>query len=341
MRTPTSSGTEHGEPTREGEVNPDADITPPTPARSRIAAGTTPPRRRHTADEVIESGEIVERRSLVIRSKTATSFDLDDEVTEVTLIRTPAPQTRGGRRMLWLLVGIACGAIAVALALLARPRAAALEARAEMIGTVLDGESRAARVRVEAIASSPVLRAGIETDGRTLADMVHDNDLVLPLQRGDVIDVFQIRDGIRTLVLRLPAGATVLAPPTDGTVIEAKNHGVVVVAKAAIPKQRSGIAGEIVLSTPVDLTTVSTLIAEHASGAVLEGLGEPIVLVQGGTPNVRIPITTKSPPAGSLSLAAVVRPTVNRNYALGFMAASILALSIFAASVVRERRQVA
>lgn len=338
MRTPASSGSEQGEPTREGEVNPDADITQPTQARSRIAAGTTPPRRRHMADEVIESGEIVERRSLVIRSNTVPWTDVDDEVTEVTSIRMPAPETRS-RRMVWLLAGLTCGAIAVALMVLARPRAAALESRAEMIGTTLDGEAHAAKVRVEAIASSPVLRAGIETDGKTLADMIHDNDLVLPLQRGDVIEMFQIRDARRTLVLRLPAGARVLAAPKDGTLIDANNHGVVVVAKAAIPKQPSGIAGEIVLSTPVDLTSVSTSVSEHTSGAVLDGLGEPIVLVKGGTPNVRIPITTKSPHAGSLSLAAVVPPNAYRTYAWVFMLASILALSIFAASVVRGRRE--
>jgi hypothetical protein len=309
-----------------------------------MAAGTAPPpssRRRHTVDEVIEVGEIVERRSLVVRSKSIAGVDWSDEPTEITVRRLPARPARD-RRVLLLLASVACGLAALTLGLLARPHATGspeLEARAEMIGTTLDGEARAAAVRAEAIAASPVLRAGIETDAGTLADMAHDNDLVLPLQRGDIIEVFQVRDGKRALLLRLPAGAAPLSAPAARTRIEAHDHRVVVVAKAAIPRHASGVAGEIVLSTPVDLAEVSTRISQHASGAVLDGLGEAIVLVDGGTPTVRIPIATKSPVAGSLSLAAAVPATVNRSYARALLVASFLLLTIFALSVWRTKKQ--
>lgn len=339
MRTPTPR--EFDEP--QSEARRREDPTPPAPMRARTAAGTAPPRpswqRRNPADDAIESGEIVERRSLVVRSQTASSA-WHDESTEVTA--PPVPQRR--RRVLWLATAIACGVVAGVLLRLATPGAAntaALETRAEMIGTTLEGEARAAMVRAEAIAASPVLRAGIATDASTLADMAREHDLVFPLQRGEVIEVFQVTGGNRALLLRLPAGARALVPPAAGhTRIAARDHGVVVVAKAAVAQDHAGIAGEIVLSTPVDLAPVARRISEHASGAVLEGLGEEIVLVEGGaTPNVTLPITTTSPVEGTLSLAASVPlPTANRTYAWACMGVALLLLSIFAVSAIRARR---
>ena len=345
MRTPTPRDFDEPEieVTPRADLTPRTDVSPPSPVRSRTAAGTPPIRparqRRNPADEVIESGEIPEKRSLVVRS-TTTATDWSDDATEISAI--PAQPRR--RHVVWLAAAIACGIAAAVLLLRGKPgvaSSAALESRAEMIGTTLDGEARAAMVRVEAIAASPVLRAAIETDPSTLADMARDHDVVFPLQRGDVIEVFQVTGETRTLMLRLPAGARPLVPPAAGqTRIEAHDHGVVVVANAPVTKGVAGVAGELVLSTPIDLAPVASRISEHASGAVLEGLGEPIVLLAGGaTPNVTLPITTTSPVAGALALAASVPlPTQDRTYAWACMGAALLLLSIFAVSAVRARR---
>lgn len=346
MQTPTRATPD----VPEVEGTPSAPAAQPAQVRARIATGTAPPprpvpqRRSNTVEEVIESGEIVERRSLVIRSQSLPAIDWSDEATEITAI--PARPPTRNRSVVWLVAAGVCGvAAAVALALVARSDAAtlaALEPAAEMIGTTLEGEARAAMLRAEAFATSPALRAGIETDANTLADMARDQDLAFTLQRGDVVEVFQIRDGARTLMLRLPAVDPVRNPPTVGqTHVDVRDHRVVVVATTAVANQRSAIAGQIVLSTPVDLAPVARRVSEHASGAVLEGLGEPVALVNGAaTATVRIPIRARAPITGALSLAAVVpQPTLQRSFAWAAIAASLLLLAIYAASVLRTRRR--
>ena len=321
-----------------------SDVTPPTPLRTRTASGTQPPgRRRHTVEEPIESGEIVERRSLVIRSQPVPTIEWNEGPTEIAAQSLPAVETRS-RRVLWLAAAVACGVIAIVFALRAQPDAtnvAALEARAEMMGTMLDGEARAAMVRAEAMATSPVLRAAIETDADTLADMARDRDVAFSLGKGEVIEVYQVRTDARRLLLRLPADAKPLEAPAAGQArIESGNSNVTVIAAAPIANERSKIAGEIVISTPIDLGPVSKRIAEHASGAVVTGLDQAIVMIDSKTvPNVTLPIHTRTPVAGSLSLAAVVRqPTASSAYAWIFMSASAVLLAIFVVSLVRSRR---
>lgn len=346
MRTPTPPEAASDEP--EIEVTPRGDLTPPVPVRTRAAAGSRPPgsrprQRYNVDDDVIESGEIVERRSLVVRSKEPPADEWSDEPTEISIPAMPVQRERSWR-VLWLLAAIACAGAAVALLLRAPPGAAdasTLEASAVMIGTTLDGEARAATVRVEAMATSPVLRAGIETDASTLADMARDNDLVLALPRGDVLEVFQLRDGARTLMLRLPADAQPLAPPAAGTTrIEAKHHTVVVVATATVAKRGTGVAGEIVISTPVALASLARGLSEHTSGAVLQGLGEDLVLVAGGTPpNVTLPIPLTTPVTRALSLAAVAQlVTSSRTYIWACAGMSLLLLLVFAVSAIRARQ---
>src|SRR5688572_18338782 len=163
----------------DAEGRPRADLTPRAPQRTRTAAGTLPPnRRRNTADDVIESGEIeTDRRSLVIRSQKLPAVDWNEGPTELSVPALVAVPRKRNWRMLLLAGAIVLGIAAVALVLRAKPDGTAvnaLEARAEMIGSTLDGEARAVLVRAEAMATSPMLRAAVETDASTLANMARD-----------------------------------------------------------------------------------------------------------------------------------------------------------------------
>lgn len=316
------------------------DVPAEASPRTRTATGTEPPARqprRNTVDDVIESGEIIERRSLVIRSQRPADFN--EEPTELAIPPLDVAPTRSWRG-LWLAAGIVLGVVAV-MGLGAKPEAGAgdaLAARAEMIATTLDGEARAALVRAEAIASSPVLRAAITTDASTLADMARDRDLTFQLGTGDVIEVFQVRGTDRSLLLRLPADAAPLVAPAAGrTRIDTAKQALVTVASAVVTPDRA-VAGEIVLSTRIDLTPVINRIAEHASGAQLTGLREPVVLLASGAkPNVTVPIAVNTPAAGKLTLAAVV-PQATASWAYACMGLSVLSIGMFAFSVVRARR---
>lgn len=316
------------------------EVAAEVPTRTRSATGTEPPvrqQRRNTADEVIESGEIVERRSLVIRSQRPADFNAEPaELAIPPIAVAPKRSWRG----LWLAAGLVLGVAAV-MGMGAKPAAGASEglaARAEMIATTLDGDARAALVRAEAIASSPVLRAAITTDASTLADMARDRDLMFQLERGDVIEVFQVRGDDRSLLLRLPADAAPLVAPAAGrTRIDTAKQALVSVASAVVTPDRT-VAGEIVLSTRIDLTPVINRIAELATGATLTGLPEPIVLLASGAkPNVTVPIAVTTPASGKLVLAAVV-PQATAPWAYACMGLSVLSIGMFAFSVVRARR---
>ncbi len=314
----------------------------PSPAAMRA--------RARLADDVIESGEIVERRSLVIRSQPVPVLDWNDEKTELTARPLPAPRPSRPRsssplRVLALAGAIVFGIAGIVLAVRNRPDAANLEAlqsRADALGSTLDADARAAMVRAEAIATSPVLRAAIETDARTLADMARDRDLAFPLEKGDVIEVYQVRAGARTLMLRLPADAPQLTPPKSGqALIDGAGDRLAVVANAVVTNQRADITGEIVLSTPIALADLTKQVKLHTTGAHLVGTREPVMLVPSkSAPNVTIPIQAKTPSHGALALAAVV-PMPGGSSIAAWLCMSIAAglLAIFAIAFLRARRE--
>jgi hypothetical protein len=312
--------------------------------------------RARIADDVIESGEIVERRSLVIRSQKVPVVDWNDAPTEVTArplpLPLPPPPVQPARRAAVWHFGVLAGAIvfglaAIVLTVRAQPDSDhidALKDRAEVLATSLDGDARAAMVRAEAIATSPVLRAAIVTDASTLADMARDRDVVFPLQKGDVIEVYQVRGGKRTLMLRMPESARPLDPPAGGqSRIDGAGDRLAVVANAVVVNSRSDVTGEIVVSTPVELAPLAAHIGQHATGAQLVGTKHPVVVVPSkDAPNVTIPIATKTPALAPLTLAAVVPvpaassvgPWVCMTFAAGLLAAFVILHR-------RSRRQVA
>ena len=337
MRASSPSSVELEEPRK--------DPTPTSPARNlRTANGTAPPPRRSTRptlDDVIESGEIVERRSLVIRSQKAPVVEWNEGPTDIALPPLTAEPVRKWRLLL-LAGAIVMGVIGIVLAVRAQPAksgVAALGTRAEMLATTLDGAARAALVRAEAIAMSPVLRIAIETDASTVVDLAHERADVFPLQANEVLEIYQVRAGKRELMLRLPAKARELEATAAGQArLESVAERVVVVATAAIANERSKIAGELVLSTPVELTAASKRIGEAATGASIVGLAEPVVLIGSkAAPNVTVPIPATTPTAGSLALAAVVEQAGGGSSVLAWICMTLSALMLAGFAVLQLR----
>jgi hypothetical protein len=301
-----------------------------------LAQPHVPRRRSGLAEEPIESGEIIgERRSLIVRSSarvevvtdprlargssagpvsnTSVEVSLEPHVAQPAALPAAPRQRRG---WLWLIVAVLVAAAAGA-TFVVKPRAAPVDtdmfgATAALIGTTIDGETRAVQVRAEAVATSSMLRAGIVTDAQTLADMARDKDLVFPVEAGETLEVFQLADGKRTSLLRVPAAAAGLEPPPAGkSALEARiGDALIVTTTAQVTSIEPTIGGEVSLSAPIDLAAIRQRLAGQVEEAVIAGFAIPIVLVKstGQTGQVvTLPIASTLANA-NLSLSAIVRP---------------------------------
>jgi CheY-like chemotaxis protein len=230
----------------------------------------------------------------------------------------PPPPSRVGTEILprapttwWLAAAIVIAGAGTAIPLLlpqsgapadrdALPR---LQADADKLAAAIDTATSAARLRVKNLATTPLLRAGIETDAATIQDFAKTEQLFVPVN-GEVIEVFQLRDGTPVSMLRAPANAPALQPALEETTrLASDGHALSVIASAPIAKQSAGIGGVLAIATPCDLQSVTRSLAAHASRATLVGVDKPVVLVpssgDSGTP-VSIPL------AKPLALEAVV-----------------------------------
>lgn len=248
-----------------------------------LATPIVPTRRtpNPVVDNVIHSGEIAPR-SMVVRST------LQNIPVEQPPVAAPPPRRRLG--WLWLVAAIV-PALGVVILTLAPPKPGHVElpttdvaAVAELVGSTLDDAAHAAQVRAETIASSSMLRAGIETDAQTLDDMTRDKDVVFPLAANESLEVIQVRGGTSTPLLRLPKGAAELPPPAaNGARLEIHAKAPTVVVAAPIATQSNQVGGQLVLAAAIDLTRVKSHVPARALSMSVTGLGAPVDL--GGTPN--------------------------------------------------------
>jgi tRNA A-37 threonylcarbamoyl transferase component Bud32 len=206
---------------------------------------------------------------------------------------------------------------------------AALQVDAERIATVLDTEARAVHGRVDGLASAPMLRAAVETDAATVADMVADGQLIRP-RGGEIIELVQA-GAAHLRLLRLPAlagraaasiinpsgtpgtnpGGTTPGAPTTQLSVEAGQ--LVLTATSPVVTQAGAIGGTLAIATPLERGLLERLVARDAVTASLVGLDHPLVLAGSssstGTALVVVPIVLDHDLGlATLQLSARVRP---------------------------------
>jgi hypothetical protein len=319
------------------EIEMTADEPTPVPAAAPMRKQPRRRTPNPVVDEPIHTGEIAPRSHIIRSSPSMEipkiAIELAEEKTELTAppimapepaAAVPRPRTRAitagvRRRPMWPIfagVGVAVAGVIIAVVVVsgksqpaAGPSAGpatssandqhriALQAAAQFIGTSFDADAKAALVRAEAMATSSMLRAGILTDAQTLQDMAKDKDVVFKLGAGDAVEVFQVRDGQRTPLLRMPSTDTALdAPPVGKTKIVLRDGAPAVVANAQVDEQQ-GTSGEVVLATTIDIAPMKKRVADHAVEASIVGLGAPIVLLKTDKPGgekVKLIIETES-----------------------------------------------
>jgi hypothetical protein len=330
-----------------------------------VAPASPPPRKARAqnpaVDDVIQTGEIAPRSRVVRSSSRPIVTDERDDDTEPVQSRTFAPPivvTRSKKipPIVWLVAAIAPVLAAIALRaahpapvkpaqITSSPEADAL---AQLAGTLFDGEARAAKARADAIATSSMLRAAIQTDAKTLQNMASDKDLVFPLNAGESMEVFQGTGANHVAMLTLPARAAQLVMPPAGTA-QLRVHGttVEVVVGAAISTTTGSSGGELALAAPIDLHTLQAR-GGKLTAIALTGGGTPIDL-GGGAPAaggkvINAPISTAFAKGPSLAIAATVAAAASAdsgNDALdkaGYACAALatLFLIMFAVSLFRK-----
>jgi hypothetical protein len=104
-------------------------------------------------------------------------------------------------------------------------------------------------------------------------------EMMLTAERGEALEIFQLRGDAATTLVRIPKTATALPPLRGrGTQISSDGQGVTLVVSAPISGYRAVVAGGIVIATAVDLTSIRRALDDHSVRASLTGLGSDLVL---------------------------------------------------------------
>lgn len=284
-----------------------------------IEVRRNPKQVRYERDEVVESGEIPARRSLIVRS-TQPAMEIADEQKELSAPPPPPRPTvrkRSPLRHLCLAGALLAGAAAVMVPRLEKPTVVSvthepstreLEVTGTMLGSLVDNEQAQTLGRAEVVAASPMIRAAIVTDAATLADMAAGNDMTFPLAPAQVLEVQQVVNGTRATLLHLPATAAPLGDVAAGRATLVVRDGVLgTLAGAPVQSSQPTVTGVVATWLPLDLSSVVTRLEDQTSGASLDGVGARIELVPHGAP----PTTTvkvESAKAANLSIAATLVP---------------------------------
>jgi len=159
-----------------------------------------------------------------------------------------------------------------------RAIASALAGDADRVSSVFEAAARSAHMRADGIATTPMLRAAIETDAATLRDLAN-TEMLFTAEAGETLEVFQFRGNKPSSLLRIPRTGAALQPLTGReTRVTSDGRGITLAGSAPISGYTRGFTGGLVISTPVDLTSLRRALDEHAIRASLTGLGDELTL---------------------------------------------------------------
>jgi tRNA A-37 threonylcarbamoyl transferase component Bud32 len=202
----------------------------------------------------------------------------------------------------WLVAAIVAAAAGAALLVAdpkqtagADPSLALAKADADRLASVIDSATHAAQLRVDGLAQTPMLRAGVETDVATVNDMFK-NEFSLKLNPGETFELLQKRDGELAAMLRVPKTAALAVRADHQPRLHVvKPNGLEVVVSTPVSSQRGDEAGAVAVATAIDLAPVISQLADHVQGAELRGLEAPIALVTPGSGSAGSPSASKKP----------------------------------------------
>jgi hypothetical protein len=131
-----------------------------------------------------------------------------------------------------------------------------LSRASERLSAQLTAAAAAAKLRAEALAAMPVVRASVETDAATLRDVAR-SDFVFAPALDETIEVFQVGHAGPVSLLRLPVGSPAVTPARRTEMrLEPDGEGLRVVAHALVhPLYKHPVEGLVSVARHLRVTT--------------------------------------------------------------------------------------
>jgi serine/threonine-protein kinase len=288
-------------------------------------------------------------------------------ITQTKPVELPVQPKRKRAGWLWLAAAVLAGGAGVAMQVVGRggsstsgqqtatndSATAILQADSEKLANAIDGEVRAAHLRAEGLASSPVVRAGIETDAATIRDLAQNEHIFTP-KEGESLQIFQVADGKLRPLVQIPDKAQPVAPvEANGTRLETDGTSITIIAGTPVQKQDGSVGGALALATRMDLGSFKQTLGQHALAATLVGLDKPVVLAEssqsGGTAlMVPVPVDKTLKPWPISLQAMVSAPTATATARSGggsgmvsyaFLGIGGVLLVLYVGTLIRGRRE--
>lgn len=202
-----------------------------------------------------------------------------DAVIAVALPPPPPQRTS----IAWLVTAVVAAAAGAALLVvdpksIVDPNIALVQSDADKLTAAIESATHAAQLRVDGLAQTPMLRAGVETDIATVNDMFK-NEFSLELSPGDAFELLQKRDGQLAMMLRVPTNIRLQVRPDHQPRLHVLASGLEVVVSSPVTARNGTEIGAVALGIPIDLGPLKQQLGSHAMGAELRGLAAPVVLV--------------------------------------------------------------
>lgn len=217
---------------------------------------------------------------------------------------------------------------------------------AAQLGTLLQTSLSTARLRAQALATTPSVRAAVQTDAATVHDMAQTQGFVFQPSGAETIELFQWQAGRPPLsLLRVPASGApiVLSRPDEVGLTLRAGELVVTVAAPSEPLYAHGrLRGAVAVATPVDLGPLRAAVAQAGLTVALAGLEHPLAL-SARAPAPSSPRAATAVPLGALpALSLQLQTEVAAGETQSPWTAPLLLLTAFALgawALVDERRR--
>ena len=267
------------------------------------------------------------------------------------------PRVAAARRNLHILLAVlTVGLLAVVVVLSLRPpmtagrvsaeTSAALEAEARRLALIIKATLDSSRNQATTMAQGTQIRAGVMTDAATVKDLVT-SEIQLPTTLNQTLELAQLTDAQRTILLRMPEGAPPIGVTHAGEArfeIDGRKELAAVVGVPIIPVDpKAAMLGALILSTPLDFAVTKDNLAAHATRIAISGdnWSFPIARAAGDAgPAQQLPIAIDGAPKLVLDVeprvAATAASWVMPAKLVGGVTALVLAL-VLAISLYRNR----